>query len=77
MKNYDFLHIVPAQSPHTFIAESGIGNAAGYVDVDKFTLRHTKYSNIWAVGDCSSTPNSKTAAAMYSQTEILIKYIPS
>jgi sulfide:quinone oxidoreductase len=44
------------------------------VDVDKNTLRHTKFSNIWALGDCSSLPNSKTAAAIFSQTEALIKY---
>lgn len=38
-------------------------NAAGFVDVHQSTLQHTKYSNIFAIGDCTNTPNSKTAAA--------------
>ncbi len=67
-KPYDFLHVVPPMSPHSFLKESGITNEAGFVDVDKHTLRHTKFSNIWALGDCSSLPNSKTAAAIFSQT---------
>lgn len=38
-------------------------NPAGFVDVDKATMRHTRYPNVFALGDCSSSPNSKTAAA--------------
>ena len=60
-------------SAHTYIAESGLADATGYLDVDKFTLRHNKHKNIWGLGDCTSTPNSKTAAAAFSQTEVLVK----
>lgn len=59
--------------PHSFIAESGLGDANGYLDLDKFTLRHNKYKNIWGIGDCTSLPNSKTAAAAFSQTEAVHK----
>jgi NADPH-dependent 2,4-dienoyl-CoA reductase/sulfur reductase-like enzyme len=55
-------------SAPAFLKESGISNEAGYVDVDKHTLRHNKYPNIWSLGDSSSVPNSKTAAAVFSQT---------
>ena len=61
-------------SAHNYIAESGLADAAGYLDVDKHNLRHTKYRNIWALGDCTNTPNSKTAAAVFSQTETLVTY---
>jgi NADPH-dependent 2,4-dienoyl-CoA reductase/sulfur reductase-like enzyme len=74
-KSYDFLHVVPPMSPHAFLKESGLTNEAGFVDVDKHTLRHNKYPNIWALGDCSSLPCSKTAAAVFSQTMVLLKYI--
>lgn len=33
------------------------------MNVNKSTLQHVKYSNVFAIGDCSSTPNSKTMAA--------------
>lgn len=39
----------------------------GYVDVDKFTLRHAAYPNVFAIGDCSSLPTSKTIAAITSE----------
>jgi len=57
---------VPRFNPPKFIRESGLGDAAGYVDVDKYTLQHKKHKNIWSLGDCSSLPNSKTAAAVFS-----------
>lgn len=59
-------------SPHSYIAESGLANENGYLDVHQYTLRHNKYPNIWGLGDCLGTPNSKTAAAIFSQTPGLV-----
>ena len=62
---YDLLHISPPQSAPTFLQQSsGITDAAGFVDVNKGTLVHNKYSNVFALGDCSSLPTAKTAAAV-------------
>ena len=72
-KRFDLLHVIPPMSAHSYIADSNLADAAGYLDVDKFSLRHTKYKNIWGLGDCTNTPNSKTAAAVFSQTETLVK----
>ena len=44
---------------------------AGWVDVDQYTLRHKRYSNIWSLGDVASTPNAKTAAAARVQAPIV------
>lgn len=34
-----------------FIKNSGdLGDAAGYVDVNPFTLQHKRYANIWGLG---------------------------
>jgi sulfide:quinone oxidoreductase len=55
-------------SPHSYIKESGLGNDAGYVNVNKHTLQHVKYPNVWSLGDCSSLPSSKTAAAIFAQS---------
>lgn len=64
-KEYDFLHIAPPMSAPSFIAESGLANLAGFVDVHDFTLRHQKYPNIWSLGDSSSLPTSKTMTAIF------------
>jgi NADPH-dependent 2,4-dienoyl-CoA reductase/sulfur reductase-like enzyme len=39
-------------------------NAAGFLDVNRETLQHNKFKNIYGLGDCTSTPNSKTMAAI-------------
>jgi sulfide:quinone oxidoreductase len=33
------------------------------VDCNKLTLQHNKYPNVFGIGDCTSLPTSKTAAA--------------
>ena len=69
---YDMLHITPPQSPPAVIKNSKLANEAGYVDVDQGSLRHKKYSNIFALGDACSTPNSKTAAAIRKQSPVVV-----
>jgi sulfide:quinone oxidoreductase len=54
-----------------FIKRSPLANAAGWVDVDKETLQHVHYPNVFSLGDASSLPTSKTAAAIRAQAPIL------
>lgn len=70
-KKFDFLHATVPMAPHDFIKDSAVANQAGHVAVDDKTLRSTKFSNVWSLGDASSLPTSKTAAAIMSQTPIL------
>lgn len=72
-KEFDLLHVVPKMGAPKFIKDSGIGNEAGYVDVDDNTLRHKAYPNIWSAGDASSLPTSKTAAAVTSEAPVLVR----
>ena len=74
-RKFDFLHAVPKMEPHGFIKSSPIANEAGYVDVDQYTTRHKRFSNIWSVGDASSLPTSKTAAAITSQAPVMVQNI--
>lgn len=55
--------------PLKFIKDSPIADKDGWVDVDPGTLRHKnpEFKNIFALGDCSSLPTSKTAAAITAQ----------
>lgn len=71
-QKFDLLHAVPKMGPHAFVAKSPLADAAGLVDVDKATLRHQKYNNVWSLGDASSLPTSKTAAAITAQTPVLV-----
>ncbi|KAK9763643.1 hypothetical protein K7432_009479 [Basidiobolus ranarum] len=69
--NYDFLHVTPPMGAPDFIKKSPIADKAGWVDVDAATLQHTKYSNIFSLGDCSSCPTGKTAAAITSESHVV------
>lgn len=68
---YDMLHVVPPQGPPDFIRQSALADTAGWLDVNKHSLRHAQYANVFGLGDCTSTPNSKTAAAIKAQAPVL------
>jgi len=70
--SYDLLHLCPPQSAPDFIKQSPLANEAGYVEVDKHTLQHTRYPNVFALGDASSLPTSKTGAAIRKQAPTLV-----
>ncbi|KAG9043015.1 hypothetical protein FS837_010130 [Tulasnella sp. UAMH 9824] len=70
-KEYTLLHVVPPQGPHDFVKNSPLADAAGWVDVDQGTLQHKKYANVFSLGDASSLPTSKTAAAITAQAPVL------
>ncbi|XP_072931696.1 sulfide:quinone oxidoreductase, mitochondrial [Epargyreus clarus] len=69
---YDMLHVTPPMSTPDFLQKSAeLVDAGGYLTVDKYTLQHTKYPNVYGLGDCTNTPNSKTAAAIAKQAYVV------
>ncbi|MCC6242599.1 MAG: NAD(P)/FAD-dependent oxidoreductase [Gemmatimonadaceae bacterium] len=69
--HYDLIHVTPPQSAPDFLKQSPLGTAEGWVDVDKHTLAHVKYPNVFGLGDCSSLPTSKTGAAIRKQAPVV------
>jgi sulfide:quinone oxidoreductase len=72
---FDLCHAVPPQSAPEFIKKSplaDINNALGFVEVDKFTLQHSRFPNIFALGDCTNAPCSKTGAAIRKQAPVVV-----
>ncbi len=69
---YDMIHVTPPMSAPDFIKDSPLSDDGGWLDVDLHSLRHTRYANVFGLGDCTNTPNSKTAAAIRSQTPVLV-----
>ncbi|CAG5131911.1 unnamed protein product [Candidula unifasciata] len=70
---YDFLHLTPPMSSPDVLKKSPLANEGGWVDLHKHTLQHVKFPNVFGLGDCTSLPTSKTAAAAASQCGILHK----
>lgn len=74
--NFDLCHAVPPQSAPDFIKNSPLRdpqNPLGYVEVDKNTLQHTRFSNVFALGDCINAPCSKTGAAIRKQAPVVVE----
>jgi sulfide:quinone oxidoreductase len=70
---YSLLHIAPPMSSPTQLWGSPLVDQTNFVDVNRSTLQHVKYKNVFALGDCANTPTSKTAAACASQVSIASK----
>ena len=70
--SYALLHVVPPQSAPDVIKKSELASDAGWVDVHKHTLQHTRFPNVFSLGDCSSLPTSRTGAAIRKQAPVLV-----
>ncbi|QRV23451.1 bifunctional protein tyrosine phosphatase family protein/NAD(P)/FAD-dependent oxidoreductase [Marinomonas foliarum] len=74
-ESFDMLHVCPPQTTPDFIKNSPLVDNAGWVDVDKETMQHKSFSNIWSLGDVSNTPNAKTMAAVRKQAPVVAQNI--
>jgi sulfide:quinone oxidoreductase len=78
---YDMLHAVPPQSAPDFIRRSPLADpqkpTEGWVKVNKHTLRHADYPNVFALGDVAGTPNSKTGASAARQAPVVVSNLLS
>jgi sulfide:quinone oxidoreductase len=73
--DYDLLHVVPPQSAPDWIKAGPLADAAnpaGYVEIDKHTLQHARFPDVYALGDAGSSPNSKTGAAIRKQAPVVV-----
>jgi len=68
--DFDFMHVTPRMGAPDFLKETGLTDAAGFVNVNKQTLQHVEYPNVFSLGDCSNLPTSKTASAVAGQIAI-------
>jgi sulfide:quinone oxidoreductase len=68
---YDLIHVTPPMGPPDFISHSPLADSGGWVEVDSKTLQHTRYPNIFGIGDCSNLPTSKTGAAIRKQAPVV------
>ena len=69
---YDMMHVTPPMSAPDFIANSPLSDEPGWVSVNKETLQHTHFANVFSLGDCSNLPTSKTGAAIRKQAPVLV-----
>ncbi len=70
-REFDMLHAVPPQTAPDFVKSSPLAGETGFIAVDQETLQHTRYPNVFAMGDAAGTSNAKTAAAARKQAPVV------
>jgi sulfide:quinone oxidoreductase len=71
--SFDVLAIVPMNKGADFIGVSGLGDDMNFVPVNKQTLQHEQYANIFALGDAAALPTSKAGSVAHFSAEILFE----
>lgn len=59
-KDFNTGCINPTSKPNSLIAESGLADAGGMMDVNKYTLQHKKYENVFSFGDAVGFETTRT-----------------
>lgn len=79
--NYDFIHVIPPMRAPEVIRNSplpwqtGAWASEGWMEVDKGTLRHMRYHNVFGVGDIAGVPKGKTAASVKWQVPVAVDHL--
>jgi sulfide:quinone oxidoreductase len=74
-EKFNLLHVTPPMSAPDFIKQSPFAEPDkphGFIDVDKHTLQHKRFANVFSAGDVTNTPNAKTGAAVRKQAPVLV-----
>ncbi|HLR12270.1 MAG TPA: FAD/NAD(P)-binding oxidoreductase [Burkholderiaceae bacterium] len=80
-QDYDFVHVIPPmQAPDAILDsplpwQTGKWQPEGWMEVDRGSLRHVRYQNIFGVGDIAGVPKGKTAASVKWQVPVAVAHI--
>lgn len=74
---FDLLVMVPPHRGSEVIEASGLGVDGGWIPVDKHTLQYKDYSEVYAIGDATNLPVSKSGAAAHFEAKIVADRISS
>ena len=70
-KEFNAASINPPSKPHDMIAKAGLCDGTGMIDVNKYTLQHKKYENVFAFGDAIAGDTTRTMYAAQAQNPIV------
>jgi len=76
-KEFDFIHVTPPMKAPDELGNSKLGSKKGWIPVDKETLQHVKFSNVFALGDIAAVPMGKTGGSARKQYKVVVNNIIS
>jgi len=78
---YDYIHVVPSMRAPDAVKNSALAARegpmapGGWLEVDRHTLRHRRYGNVFGVGDINGTPRGKTAATVKAGAPLVVRHL--
>jgi sulfide:quinone oxidoreductase len=72
---YDLLVLVPPHRGQEVVERSGLGDERGWVPVDRRTLRHERFDGIWALGDTTNVPISKSGSVAHYEAPVVARQV--
>jgi sulfide:quinone oxidoreductase len=73
--DYDLLVLVPPHRGQRVVEDSGLGDERGWVPVDRHTLKHETFERVWAVGDATNVPISKSGSVAHYEAPVVARQI--
>jgi sulfide:quinone oxidoreductase len=81
MVDYDFLHVAPPMRAPDAVKNSALAvsegpmAAGGWLAVNKDTLQHLRYPNVFGIGDINGTARGKTAATVKKAAPLVAQHV--
>ncbi len=78
---YDFMNVVPPMVANDAVRNSplpwqtGAWGEEGWMEVERGSLRHVRYRNVFGVGDIAGVPKGKTAASVKWQVPVAMDHL--
>jgi len=75
--DYDFIHVVPPMSANDSVRNSDLAwkegpfAGGGWLEVNRETLQHRRFPNVFGIGDINGTPRGKSAATIKGSAPIV------
>ncbi len=76
-QEYDLLVLVPPHRGAQVVTDSGLGDPGGWLPTDKHTLNVTGHDRIFALGDATDLPISKSGSTAHFEAPVIASRIAS
>jgi sulfide:quinone oxidoreductase len=73
--SFDLLVLVPPHRGQAVVEASGLGDAGGWVPTDRATLQHLRHDRIFALGDATDLPISKSGSTAHFEAPVVASRI--
>jgi hypothetical protein len=70
-KSFRSANINPPSKAHAELVAAGITDSTGMIDVNPYTLQHSRFDNIFAFGDAIKGETTRTQHAAYAQCPVI------